>query len=82
MKREADEIPDHEKVEPNEEPQHSSAVRHEGAEGVGQLLCLCKNAATVKHYLHLGHICDVHDSRITNKLKCMCRYYEANNLEF
>ena len=74
MKREADEIPDHDKVEPNEEPQHSSAVRHEGAEGVGQLLYLCKNVATVKHYLQLGNILNVNDDRITNKLKCMCRY--------
>ena len=74
MKREADEIPDHEKVEANEQPQHSPAVRHQGAQGVGQLLRLCQNVATVKHYLQLGNILNVNDDRITNKLKCMCRY--------
>ena len=41
LNREADEIPDHEKIEANEESQHSTTVRNQGAEGVGQLLRLC-----------------------------------------
>ena len=82
LNHEADEIPDHEKVEPHEQSQHSPTVRHQGAQGVGQLLCLCENVATVKHYLNLGHILYIHVDRITNELKCMCRYLEANKLEF
>ena len=36
-----DHIPDHDEIESNEEPQNSPAVRHQGAQGVGQLLRLC-----------------------------------------
>ena len=78
----AEKVPDHEKVEPHEQSQHSPTVRHQGAQGVCQLLCLCQNVATVKHYLNLGHILYIHVDRITNELKCMCRYLEANKLEF
>ena len=31
-------VPEHEEVESNEEPQHSSNIRHQGAEAVGLLL--------------------------------------------
>ena len=65
-------VPDHEKVESNEQPQHSTTVRHQGAQGVGQLLSLCDDTETVKYYLHLGHIWNVHVERITNKLESMC----------
>ena len=65
----AEKVPDHEKVEANEQPQHSPAVRHQGAEGVGQLFRLCNDTKTVEDNLNLGHILYVHVERITNKLK-------------
>ena len=39
-------VPDHDEVEANEEPQHSPAVRHQGAEGEGQLLPHDLNGST------------------------------------
>ena len=72
LNREKDEIPDHEEIEAHEEPQHSSTVRHQGAQGVGQLLRLCDDTKTVEDYLNLGHILYIHIKRITNKLKSMC----------
>ena len=54
LNSEADEIPNHEKIKPNEQPQHSPTVRHQGAQGVGQLLRFGKNTRSVEHYLHLG----------------------------
>ena len=41
LNREAEKVPNHEKVEANEQPQHSPTVRHQGTQGVGQLLRLC-----------------------------------------
>ena len=67
-----DKVPNHEKVEAHEQPQHSPTVRHQGAQGVGQLLRLCDDTKTVEDYLNLGHILYIHIERITNKLKCMC----------
>ena len=46
------EVPNHEKVEAHEEPQHSPTVRHQGAQGVGQLLRLCDDTWSIKHDLY------------------------------
>ena len=78
MNREADEIPDHEKVEAYEESQHSTTVRHQGAQGVGQLLGLRDDTWSVKHYLYIGCIWVFRIERLIRKLKSV-RNYPQNN---
>ena len=64
LNREAEKVPDHEKVEPYEQPQHSPTVRHQGALRVGQLLSLSQDVRTVKLYTHSGLIWSFNSDRI------------------
>ena len=64
-----EEVPYHEKIESHKEPEHTSAVCHQGGKGVGQLLCLSENAGTLKHNEHHASVCRNNIYWVLGKLK-------------
>ena len=64
-----EEVPYHEKIESHKEPEHTSAVCHQGGKGVGQLLCLSENAGTLKHNEHYASVCRNNIYWVLGKLK-------------
>ena len=66
-----EEVPYHEKVESHKEPEHTSAVCHQGGQGVGQLLCLSENTGTIKHDQHHSSVWRNHIYWVLSKLKCI-----------
>ena len=82
LNRDADEVPDHEKVESYEQPEHSPTVRHQGTLGVGQLLRLREDVRTVKLDTHYCLIYGLNYDRFIsnlktniNWLKSKCRFF-------
>lgn len=63
------EVPDHEKVEPYEEPQGPTAVCHDGADGVGFLLLLGEDVRGVKHDLQSSRVSSMDLDGVPSKLK-------------
>ena len=62
-------VPNHEKIEANEEAQNTPTVCHQGAQGVGKLLCLCDYARSIEHDSYLGSIRPLRIERLIRKLK-------------